>query len=229
METNHEHKKFQIMSINPWFIVGVVLLLPTPAYSQTFLVGAKVAARPTNSFGYPAPTNDNEDEVLFGLMAGVRVAPGFMVEVNGLYKRNAGYTNLYTHVNATVLLNITTDVSAHSWEIPLLLKYRIPHHNRLFVGGGFAARNIVGTTQTVTSTDLYPLGLPPVITKTSSSNGDILHHWTYGPVVALGADFQTHKVHFQPELRFTHWNTPTFPYDMKLGSVEALLGIAVGK
>ncbi len=211
-------------------ILAGVLLLPTPAHSQTVLVGAKVAARISSTFPSTAPTTVNEDWGLFGPMAAVQVTPNFMLEVNALYKRKFNYTNVFTHVNATVQLATTTNVSAHSWEIPLLLKYRFPEHNRIFVGGGFAARNIVGTTHMISTQELYPLHLPPTtISETRSSDGDIVHHWTYGPVLAVGADLHAYKLHFQPELRYTRWNAKPFPYPMDLNAFEALIGIAVGK
>jgi hypothetical protein len=207
----------------------ILFQLPAPAYSQRFLLGAKVAAQMTDTFAsFPVPTTVDQDRVLFGPIAEVGVTHRLMVEINALYKPKFNYTNVYTHVNATVQLDKTTDVSAHSWEIPLLLKYRVPKHDRIFVGGGFSARNVVGTTQTLTTVDLYPLGLPPTTTSTRSSDGDIVNHWTYGPVIAAGVDLQVHKVHFQPELRYTRWNAAPFPYSMHLDSFQALVGIAIG-
>jgi hypothetical protein len=222
-------KRFQLgMKINA-FIVAVALLLGAPAYSQRVLLGAKVAAQMADSFTFPAPTTVNEDRVLFGPMAEVRVASSFMLELNALYKPKFNYTNLFTHVSGSARTDITTNVSAHSWEIPVLLKYRLPD-NHVFVGGGFSARNVVGTTQTISTLDLFfPEGLPPSTTETRSSDGDIVNHWAYGPVVAAGADFYAYKVHFQPELRYTRWNAAPFPYGMHLDSFQALIGIALGK
>jgi hypothetical protein len=74
----------------------------------------------TDSFTFPVPTTVNEDRVLFGPMAEVAVTHGFMLEVNALYKPKFNYRNFFTHVNGTEVLDRTTDVSAHSWEIPLL-------------------------------------------------------------------------------------------------------------
>ena len=214
----------------PLIAMAVLLVqLPAPAYSQRFLVGAKVATQMTDTFTFPVPSTVNEDRVLFGPMTEVAVTHGFMLEVNALYKPKFNYTNFFTHVNGTELLDKTTDVSAHAWEIPLLLKYRLPKHDRIFVGGGFSARSVVGTTQTVTTVNLYPLGLPPITTSTRSSDGDILNHWTYGPVIAAGADLQVHKVHFQPELRYMRWNSAPFAYGMHLDSLQALIGVAIGK
>jgi hypothetical protein len=211
----------------------ILFQLPAPAYSQRFLLGAKVAAQVTDTFAsFPVPTTVNQDRVLFGPMAEVGVLHRFMVEINGLYKPKFNYTNVESHFlsSMTETETTTTNVSAHSWEIPFLLKYRLPKHDRIFVGGGFSARNVVGTTKTICTFSVLigPVIPPPTIEKISS-DGDIVNHWTHGPVFAVVADIPAHKVHFQPELRYTRRNAAPFPYSMHSNSVQALIGVAVGK
>ena len=208
----------------------ILFQLPAPAYSQRFLLGAKVAAQVTDTFAsFPVPTTVNQDRVLFGPMAEVAVTHGFMLEVNALYKPKFNYTNVESHFlsSMTETETTTTNVSAHSWEIPFLLKYRLPKHDRIFVGGGFSARSVVGTTQTETTVNLYPLGLPPTTAATSTS--DIQKRWTYGPVISGGIDLRAGMFHLQPELRYTRWNSAPFPYGMHLDSFQALIGVGVGK
>src|SRR6266436_6456323 len=75
--------------------VGVVIFfrLPIPAYSQRFLFGVKLAGQITDIFTYPArPPVTDEDRVLFGPTAEVRLAPRISVELDALYKRKLDYS-----------------------------------------------------------------------------------------------------------------------------------------
>jgi hypothetical protein len=218
-----------LVSINPWFIVAVLLLLPTLAFSQRVLLGVKVAGQITNTFTTPAPDIVHEDKVLFGPMAEINVTHGFALELNALYKPKFNYTNTFFLSGSSGITRLTTDVSAHSWEIPLLLKWHLPiEHNLVFLGAGLFTRGVAGTTHTFgfQSTGLFT---PPTPVDTRTSDGDIVNHWTYGPVVAGGVDLRAGKFHFQPELRYTRWNNAPFPFGMRFDEIQALIGIAVGK
>jgi hypothetical protein len=209
------------------------LYIAMPAYSQRLLLGVKVAGQITNTFTYPAlPQIVHEDRVRFGPMGELRLPRHVSFEVDALYKTRLDYTDHFFALVQLVGENRgTDDFTAHSWEIPILLKWHSPvYHsqNSLFAAAGLAARNVSGITHVYGTVSAGP-GLPITSYDTRTSDGDIVNHWTYGPVVAAGIDIRASKFHFQPELRYTRWNDSPFSFVTKMDNLQALIGIAVGK
>lgn len=223
-------EKLEIPPSAGWLIVIVVFLLPTLAYSQRLLVGFKVAGQISDTFTYPSPEDFHEDRVLAGPFGEVRLGHGLSLEMDALYRRKWFVAPIACCVNPQDPFNqivATGEDRFHSWELPLILKGRLPvPHAHLFGGVGFSTRNVAGTTHlSGTSSILSPGGLQvtPFTQNTSVSD------WTWGPAVPVGADFRAGIVHFQPELRYMHWNDSPLGYLTKQDQVQALLGIAIGK
>jgi hypothetical protein len=221
----------------PVSLIAIAMLLvqlPAPAYSQRFLVGVKVARQMTNTFTNtftnPAPDIFSDNRWLFGLMAEGRVAHDFSLELDALYKPKVTYTTSSEDISPSgFLFKQTTDVSVHSWEVPLLLKWHYPvERNRIFVGAGLSTRNVAGTTH-VFGTRRLDYVSPTTTFDTRTSDGDIVNHWTYGPVISGGVDFHAGKFHFQPELRYTLWNASPFVIDTRLYNFQGLMSVAFGK
>ena len=213
----------------------ILFQLPSPAYSQRFLIGVKVAGQITNTFTYPAlPETVHEDRVLFGLMGEAHLVRHLSLEANVLYKPKLDYTSHYVSGYFPFpVLQTTDDLRAHSWQVPILLKlHPIAQHDKsLFIAGGVSSRNVAGIEHvfgTVTG------GIPPLAANgpafdMRTADGVMVNHWTFGPVIAAGVDFRAGKFHFQPELRYTRWNASPFSYITKQDNVQALIGIVVGK
>ena len=219
------------MSINPWFIVAVVLLLPIPAHSQRFLFGVKVAGQITNPFPHTELPAFHQDRLLFGPTAEVRVGHGMSVEMDGLYNnKKLEYSLISSFSNSVSGFQFTqsTNTTAHSWDIPLILKWRLPvQPASIVVGGGFAARNAAGMTHAY-GTQRQDYSSPSIPFDRRTSYGAVAKPWTYGPVVTAGFDAHAGIFHFQPELRYTRWNDSPFGFVTKMDSFQALIGIAVG-
>ena len=205
--------------------LAILFHLPVPAYSQRFIFGAKIAGQITNTFTYPdLPPVVHEDRLLFGPMAEVRLTHGMSAELDALYKRKLDYSSTFGSYQPFSPTG-TIDVTNHSWELPLILKWRLPVNRApIFIGAGFSARNVAGLTHTYgTQIDIISHQATSFDYSTSQSD------WTYGPVITAGFDLRAHIFHFQPELRYTRWNDSPFTFFTKPNSVEALVTIAVGK
>jgi hypothetical protein len=180
------------------------LLPPKPAYSQGFLFGVKVAGQITNTFTNPAlPQIVHEDRTLFGPTAELRLGRRFSLEVDALYRPKLNYTDHLFFLAPLLTENrVTTDVTTHSWEIPVLIKWRPPiYHNSLLVAAGFSGRYVAGIEHSYGTASTA--GFPTTTFDDRTSDGVMVNHWTYGPVVAAGLDIRARKFHFQPELRYT--------------------------
>ena len=208
------------------------LCIPVCASSQTLLLGGKIAGQTTT-----IPTKDSspdvahEDRFVFGPMAEVRLPYRFSIEVDGLYKRKLNYTHTIGMFlpGRVQLRSETHDVTAHSWEIPVIIKWHPLNHSiRPFVGGGFSSRHVSGTTHIFGTVSSFA-GIPPSTFDSQTNEGDLVHPWTYGITADAGVDFRAGIFHFQPEVRYTLWQSSPFNFEMRHTSIQLLMGVAVGK
>jgi hypothetical protein len=219
-------------------LLGFFLLqssLAAPVFGQRFAFGVKAAGQITKVFGYPGVAPDQEDKILFGPTGEIRLGRSLSLELDALYKRSISnsYQCCIDRTNFLSLTTETIDEKFHSWELPLILQWRIPDA-RIFripitAGAGFAARHMAGTSHTYgTQQTFFPVRSTTAIDFRSSPQ-DLINPWTYGPVVAAGFDVQAGRLHFHPELRYTRWNASPFSGFTKPDSLQALFGIVVGK
>jgi hypothetical protein len=154
------------------------------------------------------------------------------LEFDALYKRNLGFTEFccFNHSDRSQVTSETIDETTHAWELPLILKWRLPRQAiPVFLGGGFAARHVAGTKHTYgTHQQLLPVMTPPTAIDQRGA-ADVTEPWPHGPVVSAGLAMHAGILHIQPELRYTRWNTAPFSFDMKLDDFQALIGVAIGK
>jgi hypothetical protein len=226
MNTQSEcQRRHRLIPITLAVALVILLRFPIPAYSQKFLFGGKLAGQITNTFTYPGPPPGlHEDRVLVGPMAEMRLAHGISVELDALYKRKLDYSSTFSS-HQPFSPTGTIDVTNHSWELPLILKWRLPMYRApIFVGAGFSARHVAGMTHTYGSQTPIIAGQQTSFDYTTSQSS-----WTYGPVVTAGFDLRAHIFHFQPEVRYARWNDSPFLFFTKPDSVEALIGISIGK
>jgi hypothetical protein len=120
--------------------------------------------------------------------------------MDGLYnkrKLNYSYITSYSESLSGYQLIQTTNVTAHSWDTPLILKWRLPVHRApIVVGAGFAARNAAGMTH-VYGTQREDYSSPSIAFDRRTSYGARAKPWTYGPVVTAGFDVHAGIFHFQ--------------------------------
>jgi len=212
----------------------IFLSIPVRASSQTLILGGKGAGQTASSFteGF-SPDVIDEDRFVFGPMAEVRLTNPFSIEVDALYKRNLNYTNTFFGIvpgtGRTQLRTETHDVTARSWEIPVIMKWHPLNHSiRPFVGGGFSSRHVSGTTHIFGTVSSFA-GIPPSTFDSQTNEGDLVHPWTYGITADAGVNFRAGIFHFQPEVRYTLWQSSPFNFEMRHNSIQILMGVAVGK
>src|SRR5215831_16801345 len=178
------------MKIIGWGVVAVALMLPALAYSQRVLIGGKVGGHINNPYASPgASSSSSEDRILFGPMTEVQATHGMSVEFDALYSKLADFSSPCCPPFTVSVLPVigTQTVRTHSWQLPLILRWRLQlHHQAISLGAGFSARNIFSASQISGSQQLFlggPTG-PPVDLRSSYSD------WTYGPVFAAGISFR---------------------------------------
>jgi len=215
------------MKIIGWGVVAGAFMLPELAYSQRVEMGAKVGGQINNPYASPgASASSSEDRILFGPMTEVQVTHGMSVEFDALYSKFANFSSACCppfSISGSQIIGTQT-VRTHSWQLPLILRWRLQlHHQAISLGAGFSARNIF-TASHISATQMPsfggPMG-PPFDLRSSDSD------WTYGPVFAAGISFRAGFVHLQPELRYIRWNDSPLAAG-KLDSFQALIGISAG-
>jgi opacity protein-like surface antigen len=111
----------------------------------------------------------------------VRLPLGLSVQVDALYKRQ----------NATFSTITGNTSTAHTWEIPLLAKYRLPGLvARPFVEGGVSFQSIGDVIKFAT-------------TQTADKS-------RRGFVLGAGLEAKLLKLRVSPEIRFTRWGETKF-------------------
>ena len=124
----------------------------------------------------PVTTLEKSNNYLIGPVAELRIPFGFAVEVDGIYR--AAQYHLTTN-------DITTTLSASSWEIPYLAKFRFPIPLlKPFVSGGGAYRSF---------TDL------PNNLVTPTHNAFVL---------GGGLELRISRLRLSGEGRWLHWSSP---------------------
>jgi len=190
----------------------LILLGAAAAIAQPVGFGVKVGVPLTDFFSTVESKNfgfnSNTKQYIAGAELEVRLPFGLGLEFDALYHPLAysGAAN-----------GSTENVTAHSFEFPRLVKYKIPSTVvRPFVDAGVAFSTLTGLKDTVTST----LGITPAATTKTP----------IGFVMGGGVDIHLLIVHIAPEIRYTHWGSAAFqdPLSLVQGSqnqAEVLLGV----
>ncbi len=107
--------------------------------AQSITIGAIGGARPTDLVPNPAIDESKRYEV--GPMIGVGLPFGLAIEVDALYSRDG-----FSAANSSALSSISLGARTNTWQVPLLLKYRLPFPIvKPFVEAGYAARVMTGS------------------------------------------------------------------------------------
>jgi len=159
----------------------------------------------SKNFGF----NSNTKQYILGATFEVRLPLGLGIEADALY-HPLSYGGSAS--------GSTETVTAHSFEFPLLVKYRFPSKVvRPFIDAGVAFSTLTGLKETVAGA----LGV---------SNAAPTSKTPIGYVVGAGLDIHVLVIHIMPEVRYTHWGSASFqdPLSLVQGSqnqTEALIGV----
>jgi len=138
-----------------------------------------------------------------GLMAELRLPASFAFEADGLYKR----TGYRASQSPAFIQTIMSQVRAHSWEFPLLLKYYLPLAPMAhpFIGGGYVIRHLSGVKGSV---HVFGAGIDATLSVPASM---VIHEDpTHGIAAGAGLRLRAGWLHVAPEVRYTRWGGGPF-------------------
>jgi hypothetical protein len=165
-----------------------------PIGAQILAFGVKGGARATSDVsGFPLVSNESQRYIV-GPAVELRLPLGIAVEFDALY-RPFGYSQQsFSNIAG---LKMTRE-RAHSWEFPLIAKYRFRETGlHPFLGLGYEPRIVSGTDVSSFNPSVSPFSTAPTAYST-----------THGLVVSGGIDFGARRLRISPELRYVHWNRP---------------------
>src|SRR2546426_6968797 len=192
--------------------VGAKLGVPlTPAF--------KTSSSFTIDFGEGASSATRRYTV--GPMVGLRLAHGFGVEFDALYKR-LGFDD---DLKSAGVVFTHTRVTANSWEFPTVGKFRFLDRSvpSPYVEAGVSFRHVSGVS--VSSVTSFP---GQVTSSTGTTSAVLNNRSNRGAVVGVGAEVRISFLRISPEIRYTRWGVDR-NLDPQLhtnqNQIEALLGI----
>jgi hypothetical protein len=229
--------------MNRHLIRGLTFLFPLTVFAQGFDAGVKIGIPVTQFFdtGDVGSVHGNTDyssgtrRYTAGLSGEWRLTRSLGFEVDAMYHR-LGYNGTDLYVGASNYSSSVIHVTGNSWDFPLLAKYRFGHRSeavlRPFLDAGATLRYIGpvnGEGETTT------LGFPTNVTTpvTTSSPSEFNTRFYSGVTAGAGVEFTTARLHFLPELRYTHWTTNMSGPDGVLhfvpNQLEVLVGVDFGR
>lgn len=189
----------------------LILLGAAAAAAQPVSFGAKVGVPLTDFFSTVESKNfgfnSNTKDYIAGVDLEVRLPLGLGLEFDALY-HPLSYGGSANGTSETV--------TAHSFEFPVLAKYRFPGKIvRPFVDAGVAFSTLSDLKETVSG----------AVAGTSGTTKSPV-----GFVMGGGIDIHLLIIHIDPEIRYTHWGSAAFvdPLALVQGSqnqAEFLLGV----
>jgi len=222
------------------FAAVLLLVAAVPAGAQQFWFGVK-AGVPANQLltaGIGDPFNAYNvytNPYIVGATAEVRIAGGLSIGVDGLM-RHWNYLDRGKYNPG--MSSYASRTTANDWEFPVFTRYRFRHGKRfaLFVNAGAAVDWLQDMQQNTTVT--YFIGGSTPTNLSTNSPQELQHRTTVGALGGAGLDLKLGPIHFEPEVRYTHWTRhfgnsspvlPTLGYVPSLYStrnqVEVLLGV----
>ena len=143
-----------------------------------------------------------------GLMAELRLPASFAFEADGLYKR----TGYRASQSPAFIQTIMSQVRAHSWEFPLLLKYYLPlaPMARPFIGGGYVIRHLSRVQGSAHIFGVTSGGFGIDATLSVPASMVIGEDPTHGIAVGAGLRLRAGWLYVAPEVRYTRWGGRPF-------------------
>jgi hypothetical protein len=178
-----------------WMAAGI--LTSCVCFGQTVSVGVIGGVRATDDLTGGGATSVSKRYAV-GPSLEVGLPFGLAIEADALYRRTGFQVSA-----SSGSYYIFGDERANLWEVPILLKYRIPlTAARPFLEAGYVSRVIGGSVSRNTAQNL-PEG---VVTYSSY---DSTWSNSNGLVVGGGVQFALGRLHLSPVVRYTYWNDST--------------------
>lgn len=164
-------------------------------FGQTFSVGALGGLRGTDDLSSGGATSVSKRYVA-GPSLEVGLPLGLAIEADGLYRR----MGFQTQASSGPYSTFATE-NANVWEVPILLKWRVPSRAvKPFVEAGYAPRIVAGSIVRHT-TGVYPIAPGETFSGyyATWSNDN-------GFVAGGGMEFALGRLRLSPTLRYTRWS-----------------------
>jgi hypothetical protein len=244
---NAAHRNIAVANCHASRLIAITILalltITRPALAQRFSFGATAGApltqyfQTSSSFYYETNTSyaSATRRYTLGGAAEWHLTRSLGIELDAMYHR-IGYADTVSGNSPTdgLYYYSHTEVEGNSWDFPLMAKYRLFSGTvRPYVAAGGVLRHLgpMHATDQI-SHSLRPGGPLSNTTLTTVDSGSPpeLTTRTYpGLTAAIGVDFGSGHIHWEPELRWTHW-TSNFggPYPLLSfppNQVEFLLGV----
>ena len=192
--------------------------------AQSFTLGVKGGITATDDITGNATSESKR--YIAGPMVELGLPFGFGIEFDALYSRE-GYRTSFSNFAGT----FNSRERSNSWELPLLLKYRLALPlAKPFVEAGYATREY-SSGQFDSSGFLVDLstGLRSFQQSSGTSNFDASHGFIAGGGVQAGVG----RLRLSPELRYTRWTSTPINAPLSQGAayqstqnqVEVLVGL----
>jgi hypothetical protein len=186
-------------------------------------IAQPLAAGPPNPF---ASYLVHANPYIAGATAELRIAPRVSLAVDALM-RHFSYDSSGKYVPGQSVY--TSRTTSNHWEFPLIARYRLRSGKALspFVNAGAAADWLQDMRQVTTVT--YFIGGASTISASQPS--ELRRRTVAGIVGGGGVDARLHRIHLEPQVRYTFWTQGHFldPSNNTLwdnrNQVEFLLGI----
>jgi opacity protein-like surface antigen len=195
-----------------------------PVAAQTITFGIKVGAPIVEPF----VLNDHTSDLNNYTFSTKRYTFGPTVEVSLLYHLSFEGDSLYKRLNYVSYPfgfdSFQATTSADSWEFPLLIKRYFNIGLHPYASGGLSIRHIAGGSTNFTNGEFQSTGEP----------WEIVARTTIGFAASGGVDLRKGPIHFQPEIRYTHWDKANFRSSngvlgSNLNSIDVLIGVVFRK
>ena len=175
------------------FLTGAGVLTGFICFGQSVSIGVIGGVRTTGDLTGGGATSISKRYVV-GPALDVGLPFGLAVEFDALYRRT-GYRTSTSNGN----YSIVADERANVWELPILLKYKLPFPvAKPFLEAGYAPR-IIG------STSKNEQGVFPVTGQTFSTFNST---WStsHGLIIGGGVQLAVGRLRLSPVIRYTRWN-----------------------
>jgi hypothetical protein len=188
-------------------------------FSQSITLGVLGGGRPTGEMG--SGVSSESKGYVVGPSLEVGLPLGFSIEADGLYHR-LGYQYTFSSISGSQSVTASGGERDNTWEIPILLKYKIPMGRiKPFVMAGGSRRNLSGSATFTSMTN------SPVLNGSSTTGYTLKTSYAaeVGIVGGAGVQFAIGRLQLSPQARFTHWDKAPGGYFYARQQVDLLVGI----
>jgi len=185
-------------------ILGFMLVGAGAICAQEVSIGIKGGFVLTDDMQYASRGGSESDRGEFGPVVEFKWASGFAAET-ALFYRRVGYSSVAYGVPS----DVTNQVRAKSWEIPIAAKYYFAAQDidaRPFLTGGYVLRALSNATLE-SQTSSYP-EYEPVYNR---GEANFKNSVSSGLMIGAGIQFDFGRIRFSPECTYTRWLS--LPFD----------------